>query len=421
MRALPFTARLAAPWTPNSNAKRHLTTSKKSYSSILIILVVLVLGAGITTYLVKTSPTTEPIEKPKAVKIVQTIDAVASDESVHVRADGIVIPTREVTIKPEVRGRVLQHHESLVTGGHIAAGEELVKIDRADYDLTLKEHQAALEEAEFAIAIEEGRQVVAKREFGLLEKELEASSVNEALVLREPHLERAQAMLAMAENEIAKAELAIARTAITAPFNAVVLEESIEVGQLVDSGDAICRLAGTDAFWVEVTVPFEDLRWIKASTATASGSKATVFLDKGDGFRAEWEGFVERILPELNPETRMARVLIRVDAPLGQSSDQEERFPLLLGNYVSAEIDAGLLKDVLTIPREALHDGQLWLVDAADELQIRATTVLWKNEQTFFVKNVLEEGEKVIVSSLRAALPGMKVSPQSLSNPEQKP
>lgn len=219
----------------------------RSYSRLLIVLVILAIGTGLTAYFMMTAPTTEPVDKPRAVKIVQTIDANASNEPIHIRADGVVIPTREVTIKPEVQGRVLQHHEALVAGGHVAAGQKLVSIDRADYELALKEHKAALKEAEFAIAVEEGRQVVAKREFGLLEKDLEASSVNQALVLREPHLERAQAMLALAQNEIAKAELALTKTTIQAPFNAVVIEESVEVGQLVSSGDSICKLAGTDS------------------------------------------------------------------------------------------------------------------------------------------------------------------------------
>ncbi|MGK0185370.1 MAG: RND family efflux transporter MFP subunit [Verrucomicrobiales bacterium] len=398
-----------------------MTQPKKSYSSFLFVLAVLAIGSGLTAYLMMTAPTTEPVEKAKALKIVQTIAAEPSNESVHVRADGVVIPTREVTIKPEVRGRVLEHHEALVAGGHVSKGEKLVYIDRADYELALKEHQAALEEAEFAIAVEEGRQVVAKREFGLLEKDLDASSVNQALVLREPHLKRAQAMLAMAQNEIAKAELALTRTTINAPFNAVVIEESIEVGQLVASGDSICKLAGIDAFWVRVTIPFEDLRWIKMPANEMPGSTATVFLDKGNGIRAEWPGIVERLLGDLDPETRMARVLIRVDDPSGHlATGDSTHFPLLLGSYVSVDIDAGILENVITIPRKALHDDKLWLVDGANELQIRATSVLWKGNETLFVKNVLKEGEQVIVSDLRAALPGMKVSPQSLPTPDKK-
>ncbi len=381
----------------------------------------LAIGAGLVVYFMMTAPKTEPTEKVRAVKIVQTIDAKASNEPIHVRADGIVIPTREVTIKPEVRGRVLHHHEALVAGGHVAAGEELVGIDRADYELMLKEHQAALKEAEFAIAVEQGRQVVAKREFSLLEKDLESNSVNQALVLREPHLERAQALLDSAQNEIAKAELALTRTTIQAPFNAVVIEESVEVGQLVNSGDTICTLAGIDAFWVQVTIPFEDLRWIRTTMDGEPGSKATVFLDQGDGIRTEWAGFVERLLGDLDPQTRMARLLIRVDDPLGRKSTSESsHFPLLLGSYVSVDIDAGMLENVITIPRKALHEDKLWLVGSTNELQIRTTEVLWKNEETLFVKNVLEAGEKVIVSDLRAALPGMKVSPQSLPTPDKK-
>ena len=99
-----------------------MTTHKRSYSSILIALVVLAIGAGLTTYFMMTAPTTEPVEKVKAAKIVQTIETAASNEPVHVRADGIVIPTREVTIKPEVRGRIVMHHEALVAGGHVSAG-----------------------------------------------------------------------------------------------------------------------------------------------------------------------------------------------------------------------------------------------------------------------------------------------------------
>lgn len=369
-----------------------------------------------------TAPTTEPVEKVKAVKIVQTIDAKPSDQAIYVRAEGIVIPTREVTIKPEVRGRVLEQHEKLVPGGRVGIGEKLVSIDRAEYELALKEHQAALEEAEFAIAVEEGRQVVAKREFGLLEKDLDGSSVNQALVLRQPHLERAQAILAKAENEIARAELALRRTNIYAPFNAIVIEESVEVEQLVTSGDSICKLAGSDAFWVRVSIPFEYLRRIKMSESGEPGSNVTVYLDKGAGIRAEWSGIVERLLGDLDPETRMARVLIRVDDPLGlEATENSSRFPLLLGSYVSVGIDAGVLENVITIPRKALHENNLWLVDDSDELQIRATRVLWREDETLLVENVLEDGERVIVSDLRAALPGMKVSPQSLPTPEAKP
>jgi hypothetical protein len=90
--------------------------------------------------------------------------------------------------------------------------------------------------------------------------------------------------------------------------------------------------------------------------------------------------------------------------------------PLLLDSYVRAEIDAGMLENVLVIPRAALREGgRLWLVDANNELRIRATEVLWTKEgasDALVVSNVIEPGEQLVISGLRTALPGMKVNPQ---------
>ncbi len=391
-----------------------LNRSSKSLPSILLVLVILILGGGVTAYLMMTAPTTEPTEKPKAVKIVQVMEATGATETIHVTAEGVVLPIREVTIKPEVRGRILAHHPALILGGRLREDEELVRIDPADYELALTEHQAALEEAEFAIEVEQGRQVIAQREFALLEKDLQADDVNQALVLRQPHLERAEALLAKAKNEIAKAELALTRTTIRAPFNAVVIEESVEKGQLIDSSDTICKLAGTDAFWVQVTVPFEDLKWIQFPGQDRSGSQATVIHDRGGESLAEWPGVVDQLLTDLQPNTRKARVLIRVDDPLGlYGSDEASASPLFLGNFVRVRIEAGTLDNVIDIPREALRgDDELWVVDQAETLQIRQTKVLWKRKDSLLVENVLQAGERVIVSDLRAALPGMQVSAQ---------
>lgn len=362
-----------------------------------------------------TAPKTEPEEKVGAAKIVQTLDVVAADRPIAVPAEGAVIPTRQVTVKPEVQGLVVRHHPALVAGGFVGEGEEIVGIDRSNYELALEEHQAALEEAQFEVSVEEGRQVVAKREFGLLEKDLDDDEVNKSLVLREPHLAKAKALVAKAENLIAKAELDLERTALTAPFNAVVIEESIEVGQLVESGDTICTLVGTDAFWVEVTVPFEDLKWIRLGEGDQPGSKAIVFLDTGNGESVSWAGEVERLLGDLHPTSRMARLVVRVNDPLGRDSGDDEptKLPLLLGSFVEVKIEAGVLENVIEIPRSALRDGDnLWVVDEEDELQIRATEVMWTQGESLLVANTIGEGEELIVSDLRAALPGMKVNPQ---------
>ena len=80
---------------------------------------------------------------------------------------------------------------------------------------------------------------------------------------------------------------------------------------------------------------------------------------------------------------------------------------------LGVEIEAGELADVIAIPRTALRDGdRLWAVDASNTLQIHETELRWVDGETLLVNNTLAPGEKLIVSGLRAALPGMEVDPQ---------
>ncbi|MGI9244524.1 MAG: efflux RND transporter periplasmic adaptor subunit, partial [Verrucomicrobiales bacterium] len=124
------------------------------------------------------------------------------------------------------------------------------------------------------------------------------------------------------------------------------------------------------------------------------------------------EGRVVRLLGDLEALGRMARVLIAVDEPLAGSGDANG-LPLLLGSYARVEIEAGELEDVIAIPRTALRDGdRLWAVDASNTLQIHETELRWVDGETLLVNNTLAAGEKLIVSGLRAALPGMEVDPQ---------
>ena len=45
-------------------------------------------------------------------------------------------------------------------------------------------------------------------------------------------------------------------------------------------------------------------------------------------------------------------------------------------------------------------------------LRVLPATVLWPEKDTVLIANTLEKGDQLIVSDLRAPLPGMKVDPQ---------
>lgn len=387
---------------------------------MLAPLAVLALAVVVCFVLIQTAPKTVPEEQARPPRIVQTIEVSPSTERIAVTAYGSVIPARKVTIIPQVEGRVVRLHESLVPGGFIAEGEELLGIDRSDYELALTEQEALLEEAKFEMAVEDGRQVIASREWRLLENDLPENEANRSLVLREPHLRRTQARVEKAQNAIAKAKLDLSRTSIAAPFNVMVLDESVEVGQLVAPGPAVATLVGTDEFWVRASVPIEMLKWIRLpgayrQGADREGAMARVILETGDEHPIEREGEVVRLLSDLEPAGRMARVLVSVPDPLSLAASSRE-LPLLLGSFVRVEIEAGELEDVVAIDRTALRDGdRVWVVDSEDRLQIRAAPVLWTRGDSVLIANVIRPDERLVVSGLRLAVPGMKVSPRPVS------
>ncbi len=386
---------------------------KSAIGTIILIALILAAGGGVALMLMWTGPETLPEEKASSAKIVQTIPLQPQTRSVSVRAFGSVIPSQKVEIRPQVSGKVIQQSESVVIGGYVKKGEELIRIDPKDYQLALAEVESNLEQARFEREVESGRQVIAQQEWDQLQSDLNMEEVNRSLVLREPHLRRAEAMMQKATNDIEIAKLQLSRTVIQAPFNAMVIEESVEIGKLLSPSSTICELVGTDEFWIQVTVPFSDLKWIQFPENGKPGAEARVILDTGNGESAEWQGRVIRLLSDLDPLGRMARLVVSVADPLGLEGRSKAPFPLLLGSYVEVRVDAGQLRNALTIPRESLREGnQIWVVGPNKRLRVLAADVLWTEKDTLIIANNLGRGDELIVSDLRVALPNMEVVPQ---------
>ena len=386
---------------------------KYIFGTFIVILLILAFSGCVSLLLIWTGPETAPEDKTSSAKIVQTIPLAPQTRSVAVSAFGSVVPSKKVVIKPQVTGQVIWQSESITIGGHVKEGDELIRIDSKDYELALAEVQSNFEQARFEREVESGRQVIAEREWNELQSDLDMEEVNKSLVLRKPHLRRAEALVEKARNDIAIAELQRSRTVITTPFNAMVIEESVEVGQLLDPGSDICELVGTDEFWIQVTIPFSQLKWVQFPEEGQPGAEAQVILDTGDGESVAWKGRVLRLLGDLDPLGRMARLVVSVTDPMNLTRKSDSSFPLLLGSYVEVKIDAGQLEDTLRIPRSALKEGnQIWVVGDDHLLKILPATVLWPEKETVLISNNLEEGDQLIVSDLPVALPGMEVAPQ---------
>lgn len=401
--------------------------------SFLIFILAVVAAFG----LYKTSPKTKKAIPKRPVPLVQTTETHPGTEKVFVEAFGTVIPAKRITLQSEVEGRIIDQNPELVPGGLIDQGDMVIQVDPADYELLVNEYRTELEEAMVELDLEQGRQVIARREWKLLEKEIETSDAGKSLALREPHLRLVKAKVEKAKSRLAAAELSLKRTTIKAPFNALVLEEFIDTGQLVGKQTPLATLAGTDQFWVQVSVPVSVLEKITLPGGSGQwGASAEVILESSAGAALVHHGHVLRVMGDLDPEGRMARLLIVIDDPMnlhtsGQAQKDNKiqkkagidpkrlngKGSILLGSYVKVKIDAGFFDNVYIIPRQALREGDvIWVKDNEDKLQIRNVQVVWRRKEEVLVSTNLKPGDQLILSRLQAPLPGILVQGETYQN-----
>ena len=188
----------------------------------------------------------------------------------------------------------------------------------------------------------------------------------------------------------------------SSPRDGVVLERNAVEGMRAQPGEALFRIADHSVVWALVDVAERDLG------ALAEGQDVTMRARSFPG--RTFAGKISVIYPEINKETRTARV--RIDLP-------NPDYALLHGMYVDAEINTGSPEAVLTIPDSAVMDSgsrQAVFVDKGEgRYEPRQVKIGHRGGGYVEVRQGLAEGEPVVIaanflidaeSNLNAALSG---------------
>ncbi|MGI9628951.1 MAG: efflux RND transporter periplasmic adaptor subunit [Longimicrobiales bacterium] len=378
------------------------------------LLPLLIVGAGVfvAVLLGLLSPETASTTPTRVAPIVVTQVLEADTVQSVVTSSGITSPAREVTVLPEVGGRIVYVSPSLVPGGRVRAGEVIARIDPRDYELAMEQQRGVVGSAELELELEAARQEIAKEEWKLLGEGGEASP----LVLRESQRAAAEMNLASSQSALRRAELDLERSVIRAPFNASVLDESVDVGQVVGAQTQIATLVGTDQLRVILSIQLEDLNLIDLEDGSRPGSLVKIRQRLGSGARVERMGRVSHLVDRVDPETRRAQLLVMIEDPLG-----DEGLPLLPGASVDAEIQGKVEGGMFRIPRSAVYEGgAVWIVGPGNALERRDIRPIWGDDGFVYVSDGLVEGDQLVTTPLSAPVEGSAVqsSPSRAVDPE---
>lgn len=277
--------------------------------------------------------------------VVNTIVPTATDHPLNVELTGTVSLTTTVSIRPEVSSKVVWISPKFHNGASIPAGETLVRIDPADFELRVQAAQAAVKEAEAEVWREKARGEHDARVFAQDYPGLEVSE----RVRRLPSLAKKEAKLSKVQVALKSAELKLARTRISLPFDAEVLNVRVELGELARPDTALGLAYSADALQVEVPIEPRTLEQM----APVIGRTAVVHAN-GKSYRAE----VARVSAVVAPTSRLATVFLQFSDGAPASALPKP------GTFALVSIEGPILQNVFRLPETAEQDqASVWIVE----------------------------------------------------------
>ena len=383
-----------------------------------------ILGGAVVAIIVinQTEPTAQKDNSSrKSAALVETISVQRGTYSPRLVVLGTVQAAQDIVLSPRVSGQVVEMSDKLVPGGMVSEGDLLFRIDPADFENAVSIRQSELAQAEASREIEQARQRLAEKELKMLEGSIDGT--NRSLVLREPQIASIEAEVSAAKAAVDLAILDLERSSVYAPFDAQVLSRSVNIGSQLRPGDEVARLIGLNEYWIMAAVPVRTLRWIQfpetgkmhpqsEAVATAGkGSKVILRNPEVWGSDAERHARVAKMIGTLDGQTRLARVLIVVDDPLGRNSGAP---PLILDSLIETEIEGRPIVDVVRLKRDFVRDSDTVWVMVEDKLQIRQAEVVFRDIDYAYISAGLEDGDEVVVTTLATVAEGVslkKISP----------
>lgn len=124
---------------------------------------------------------------------------------------------------------------------------------------------------------------------------------------------------------------------------------------------------------------------------------------------AHWPARLVRVGESLDPISRTVSFVVAVDKPY-EKIIPGKRPPLLSGIYTQVELLAQPQLR-LVIPRKAIHQNKVYLVNAENELEIRPVTLAFTQGELAIIEHGLTENEKVIINDLIPAVANIPLKP----------
>ncbi|MEM1177350.1 MAG: efflux RND transporter periplasmic adaptor subunit [Acidobacteriota bacterium] len=372
-----------------------------------VLLLGAVFGAGL---LADAGPKLPPGESVDPVRRVEAVAAAPQELVLDVTAFGTLELRSDIDVTASVAAPISRLSPSLEAGNLVRRGDVLARLETVDFEMARAQAASAIADAELRLAQEEAEARIALEEWT-------GDGEPGPLVSRRPQLQQARARLEAVRAELQQAEVNLGRAVIRAPFDALVRERRVGLGQYLQPGQVIARLQEADV--AEVRVPLTEAQLaaldpsILRPSAQNDGPTALVSA-RIAGLEVVRRGRVLRTEGALDAASRMLTLVVEVRDPLALRSDGE---PLVPGQFVDVTIAGRRVPEATIVPRAALIDGDRVFVIDGGELRRRRVDVIQVRGEHAVIGGGLAAGELVNISPALGALDGTPVEARRIEGP----
>ncbi len=366
--------------------------------------IVLAIGIGVASTIIFFGPEPDSQKAEIMARTIRSIKAKTTDMKLFVKSQGTVAAKQVIDIIPQVAGEITYVSPKFVAGGRFEKGEMILKIDPRDYELAVVTAEASIAERKQRVMQEDAEAALAAAEW----EELGQGEATD-LTLRKPQREGALAALKSAEASLKKAMLDLERTEIRAPFDGILTEKTVDLGQFLNRGNKIGKYYSTETLEVRLPLTNRDIAQFDLAGLQSGNRQYGVRLT-GQFANKEntWNARVVRTEGVIDVNSRILYVVAELKGQ--ELFSPNDGMPITIGQFVSAEIEGRSFENVVRLPRESLRQGnQVLIVDQDNRLRTRMVDVLETNSDYIVVAAGVEDGDIVNLSQLGISVDGLLV------------
>ncbi len=348
----------------------------------------------------------DPVEDAPAPDVIIEI-LTPKDFQIQISSNGTTTPLTQTVLTAEVGGEVIYRSKKFSEGSSVIEGEILAKIDDTDLQLQYKNALLQLANAEVQHSLQLAEAEIAKEAWEKI-----GDGVASDLTLKKPQLKQAEALLEVAKAQVSSAKNKLNKTEIVAPYAGRIQSVNIDLGTTIIPGQPVGALYTSSEIEVTLAVKDNDLQFLSipmdGRKLDPSEQALVEIRSFYKGKNQTWIGRLERVDGVIDPVTRMINLI----AVFKNDFIETDKPNLPIGLFVEAQIDGIILKDIYSIPVNAISENnEVFFVNNDNELESRQLSILKKYSDFVIVKDGLKAGERIVISKLSNASNGIKVNP----------